>query len=142
MSAEIIASTENSNRTMIDILTSHVRLWLLAVSFLMLLGLAIILGPKYPPGPIHISVARGHGITTQDVIALFPISISIIWFGAGIWKHRDSWMNTIRRSPIKAFFIALILGIFLGLLFGFPIGAIYRIHAREFMARMTALFGA
>lgn len=131
---------EDSKRSLLDMLTAHVRSWLLGVSLLMLLGLYLLLGPKFPPGPIHIHIARGHGIITSDLFAIIPIILSVLWFFAGIWRHRESWMGSIRRSPVKAFFFALALGIFLGLLFGIPWGAIYRYEVRDFMHFITQPF--
>lgn len=137
-SQENSAARRDSKRTLIDMLTAHVRLWLLSVSFLMLFGIYISMGPKLPRGPIHIHLARGHAITTQDVVALLPIGIAVIWFGLGMWKHRAIWLGYIRRSPIKAFFFALVLGLLLGLLFGIPGGAIYRTEVRHFIQFLTS----
>lgn len=126
-------AVDNSEQTYVDKLTSNIRLWLLGVAVLLLLGVFLLLGPKFPSGPIHIHIARGHGITTPDLFALIPIVLAVIWFFLGLWRHREAWMGSIRQYPVKAFFLALALGIFLGLLFGIPWGAIYRTEVREFM---------
>ncbi len=92
---------------------------------LLLLGLAIILGPKWKVELIHFSIARGHGFTTQDAVALIPISIGILWYSIGIWKYRIPLRNYIRTAPEKAFALALIVGLFVGIFLGTGIGTIF-----------------
>ena len=111
---------------------SQVFLWLFILFLLFFVGFAIELGPKWPSGRIHISIAPGHGFTDQDAVALIPFSIGIVWFGIGIGKNQRMLKNYIRKYPEKSFVIALIIGLTLGLLIGIVVGAIFETYITYF----------
>ncbi len=92
---------------------------------LLLIGLAIILGPKWYPEIIHIRIAHGHGFTTQDAVALIPISLGLVWFSIGLWKYRLPLRNYICTSPEIAFILALLIGLLSGIYLGTGIGTIF-----------------
>lgn len=140
-SLEVSAATQNSIRKVIDVLTSHIPLWLFSVSLFMVLGIFFMIGPKQSFGSLQIGLAPGHAITTQDVIALLPISVASLLFATGLWKHREAWMGYIQRSPIKSFFLALVIGLAIGFLFGLPLGVVYRIKIQNFIISIRSIFG-
>lgn len=127
----------NPLQNIIDKLTAHIGFMLSGISILMLIGIAIVIGPKLPEGPIHISLPGGHGITAQDILALVPISMAVAWLGLGLWKHQHIWVDAMRHSPIKAFLFALILGLFVGFVFGLPVGAVLKTEVKSFINLIT-----
>jgi hypothetical protein len=103
-----------------------VGLWLLGVAGLMIVGIAIVLGPKWPESTIHIRLIEGHAITTQDVVGLVPIVTGAIWFGFGLWRYREHIKRRIRESPERAVGLALVIGLGLGLVLGTGLGAVFK----------------
>lgn len=122
---------------MLDKLTEHISLMIAGISILMITGIGLVIGPKLPTGPIHISLPGGHGITAQDFLALAPISIAVVWAGLGLWKYQETWIDMMRHHPIKAFLFALGLGLFIGFVFGLPVGAILNTQVEEFINLIT-----
>lgn len=142
MASELQENTglgHTSTQAILNILTAHVRLWLLSVSCLMILGFLIIVGPKHSSGPVYISLSPGHAVTTQDALALIPITIAAIWLGIGLWNYRETWQNYMRHSPTKAFLIALSIGLMVGFLMGLPLGVVFENSVRHLVFFIRSL---
>jgi len=111
-------------------------LWLLGILTLFALGIVIVIEPKWHNEFIHISLSNGHGITTQDVIALLPISLGLLWLGAGIWHDRDTLRQYARQFPETAAITALGIGVTIGSIFGLFLGVIFE---DKFMSLLRAV---
>lgn len=125
---DIQTSPEMANSTLSNhdrFIVSQILMRLPLTIILLLVGVAVMFGPKWNNNLIHISVVSGHGLTTQDAVAMLPISLGIAWFIGGLWKHRSFLRQKIRNSPEKAFLLALGIGLLIGLFMGLALGAVF-----------------
>jgi hypothetical protein len=91
---------------------------------LIVVGLLIIVGPKWNDDLIHVSLANGHGVTTQDFVALVPIIAGFAWLGKQLWYYRANLRQQVQQSPERAVIAALGIGLSVGLIGGMLMGAI------------------
>lgn len=94
-------------------------------ALLLIIGVAIIIGPKYPEGFIHITLVRGHAITTQDVIALIPLLLGVTILLRLLWSQRASFLHLLNTRPAYASALLVGAGAIGGLLLGLLIGILY-----------------
>ena len=95
--------------------------WIFILNFI---GLILVLGPKWIEGPIHIHLFNDHGFTTQDAIALIPISAGMLLFGKEIWEERTRLFRFISQFTNYSVIFILSIGISIGVFLGVPIGMI------------------
>lgn len=125
---DIQTSPEMANSTLSNhdrFIVSQILMRLPLTIILLLIGIAVMFGPKWNNNLIHISVVSGHGFTTQDAVAMLPISLGIAWFIGGLWKYRAFLRQKIRNSPEKAFLFALGIGLLIGLFLGTGFGTLF-----------------
>jgi hypothetical protein len=92
---------------------------------LLVIGAAIILGPKFPEGFIHIRLVRGHAITTQDVIALIPLLLGAYLLLRMGWSRRMGWLRLLQTNPARGSALLIGCGAAAGLFVGLLLGILY-----------------
>jgi uncharacterized protein YacL len=118
----LVGKDSNMRRTLTRLLDG---LSLLVAIALIIVGLAIIVGPKYPEGPIHIRLVPGHAITTQDVVALVPILLGAFIIASMLWRQRRRFLRYLDTKPRQAVGRLMLLGVLIGILIGLLLGVIY-----------------
>lgn len=124
----------------------HNLLKVVLILVLLFIGLLIELSPKWDESLIHIPLSPGHGFTTQDTVALIPISLALILLINTVWKYRPTLKQRIATNPHNAFALALIIGLSLGLLLGIGLGMLFKIPLVIFLKEIlkpiqTVFFG-